>query len=413
MKYKQYPSYKDSGIEWLGKIPDEWTCIRMKFLTSITTGNKDTENKVPNGKYPFFVRSKNIEKINTYGFDGEAILTAGDGDIGKIFHYVNGKFDFHQRVYMFYKFLGIDGAFMYYYLLENLSREVIKLSAKTTVDSLRLPMLQNFVISVPHPNEQYIISHYLDKATDNIDTLVSKQEKLIERLEEKKQSLISIAVTKGLNANVAMKASGIDWLGDIPKHWEINRGKFVFEEQNRPVRDIDEIVTVFRDGQVTLRSKRRTTGFTMAILEHGYQGLRKGDLVLHSMDAFAGAIGVSEDDGRSTPEYVVVKPIDDNQVEEYYANQLRIMANRGFIYILCPSVRERAPRYRFARFAETSLVTPPYEEQQKIVDYIKESTTKIDKLVAKSKKGIELLKEKRSVLISSVVTGKIDVRGLA
>ncbi|MCD8477580.1 MAG: restriction endonuclease subunit S [Sulfurospirillum sp.] len=102
-KYKPYPQYKDSGVEWLGNIPNEWNPVKLKYLVSITTGNKDTENKDTEGKYPFFVRSKTIERINTYSYDGEAILTAGDGDIGKIFHYINGKFDFHQRVYMFYK----------------------------------------------------------------------------------------------------------------------------------------------------------------------------------------------------------------------------------------------------------------------------------------------------------------------
>lgn len=141
-QYKSYPKYKESGVEWLGEIPEHWEEVRFKFLTDITTGDKDTENKVSNGKYPFYVRSKNIERINSYSYDGEAILTAGDGDIGKIFHYVSGKFDFHQRVYMFYNFKKSNTLFLYYYLSENLHKEVIKLSAKTTVDSLRLPMLQ-------------------------------------------------------------------------------------------------------------------------------------------------------------------------------------------------------------------------------------------------------------------------------
>ncbi len=95
MKYKKYPSYKDSGIEWLGEIPENWETKKLKYLCSITTGNKDTENKEPEGKYPFYVRSQTVESINSFSYNGEAILTAGDGvGVGKVFHYVNGKFDF-------------------------------------------------------------------------------------------------------------------------------------------------------------------------------------------------------------------------------------------------------------------------------------------------------------------------------
>ncbi len=108
-KYKKYPKYRDSGVEWLGEIPEHWDISRLKFLCNITTGGKDTENKVDDGKYPFYVRSQTVERINSYSFNGEAILTAGDGvGVGKVFHYVNDKFDFHQRVYMFYSFQTIS-----------------------------------------------------------------------------------------------------------------------------------------------------------------------------------------------------------------------------------------------------------------------------------------------------------------
>ena len=97
------------------------------------------------------------------------------------------------------------------------------------------------------------------------------------------------------------KDSGVEWIGDVPASWSVERGKWLFVKKDRPVRPEEEIVTCFRDGQVTLRNNRRTEGFTNALKEHGYQGLRKGDLVIHAMDAFAGAIGVSDSDGKSTP----------------------------------------------------------------------------------------------------------------
>ena len=102
-------SMKDSGIEWIGEIPFKWDLVKLKYLCNINTGNKDTINREADGKYPFYVRSPHIERINSYSFNGEAILTAGDGvGVGKVFHYVNGKFDYHQRVYNLHNFKNID-----------------------------------------------------------------------------------------------------------------------------------------------------------------------------------------------------------------------------------------------------------------------------------------------------------------
>ncbi|WEI18476.1 restriction endonuclease subunit S [Acinetobacter proteolyticus] len=148
--YKKYDAYKDSGVQWLGNIPNDWGIKRLKFLSSIKTGDKNTEDKNDEGIYPFFVRSQIPEKINTYSFDGEAILTAGDGaGVGKVYHYINGKFDYHQRVYKFSNFKSVIGKFIYYYLLSNFYNVAILGTAKSTVDSLRLPLIQDFNITYP------------------------------------------------------------------------------------------------------------------------------------------------------------------------------------------------------------------------------------------------------------------------
>mgnify|MGYP000626436164 FL=1 len=124
------------------------------------------------------------------------------------------------------------------------------------------------------------------------------QERERELLDGLKQSEIANVVTKGLNPNVRMKDSGIPWIGMIPEHWDIKRAKFMFHKEKRNVRECDEVITCFRDGTVTLRKNRRTAGFTESLTEYGYQGIRKGDLVIHQMDAFAGSIGVSDSDGK-------------------------------------------------------------------------------------------------------------------
>jgi type I restriction enzyme, S subunit len=187
---------KDSGIEWLGEIPEHWELKRMKYLCDVTTGGKDTENREDDGKYPFFVRSQTIERISSYSFDGEAILTAGDGvGVCKVWHYVNEKFDFHQRVYMMSNFQPVLGKYLFYYLKENFGKEVMKLSAKSTVDSLRRPMFQNFMVCFGSLDEQKKIIEEIEFQEARIDTLISKSQQEIELLKEYKTALISEVIT--------------------------------------------------------------------------------------------------------------------------------------------------------------------------------------------------------------------------
>lgn len=177
------------------------------------------------------------------------------------------------------------------------------------------------------------------------------------------------------------KDSGVQWIGEIPEHWEVKRAKFMFNKEKREVRDYDDVVTCFRDGQVTLRKNRRTTGFTESLTEIGYQGVRKGDLVIHQMDAFAGSIGVSDSDGKGTSVYHCCTPKGTYDVH-YYANLIRRMAGSGFIQSLYRGIRERSSDFKFPVFGNQYLVVPSTEEQHAIVDYLKDKTLKIDQYVA-------------------------------
>jgi type I restriction enzyme S subunit len=197
------------------------------------------------------------------------------------------------------------------------------------------------------------------------------------------------------------KDSGVEWLGKIPEHWESEKGKWLFRKMDRPVRQEDGVVTAFRDGQVTLRTNRRTDGFTNAIKEHGYQGIRKGDLVIHAMDAFAGAIGVSESDGKSTPVYAACVPRKENTVSpSFYAYLLRYMAHSGFIVTLAKGIRERSTDFRFNDFGALGLPLPPKPEQDRIVTFLDRKTAEIDALIAKKQRQIELLDEQKAILIN-------------
>lgn len=413
MKYKKYPSYKDSGVEWLEEIPEHFNLIKLKYLVSITTGNKDTENKEPEGKYPFFVRSKNVERIDSYSYNGEAILTAGDGDIGKIFHYINGKFDFHQRVYMFYKFKNILVKFLYFYLQENLHKEVIKLSAKTTVDSLRLPMLQDFIISIPSIQEQQQIATFLDNATTKIDTLIEKQTKLIELLKEKRQAVISNAVTKGINPNVKMKDSSVEWLGEIPENYYTLKLSYC---------------VYIRNGQVDPRLKpyseyiliapnhiEKETGKLLYTETAKEQGADSGKYISKKGEVIYSKI-------RPALAKVCISPCENVicSADMYSLNGSKEVTNEYIYwylltkeftsYAIMQSDRVAMPKLNRDTLGETKIIIPPIKEQQQIANYLDDKTSKIDKLIEKANKSIELLKEKRIALISAAVTGKIDVR---
>ena len=212
-------------------------------------------------------------------------------------------------------------------------------------------------------------------------------------------------MTNKIEKYPAYKPSGVEWLGDVPKHWEVLKGKWLFIKEDRPVRHDDGIVTCFRDGEVTLRTNRKKDGFTIALKEHGYQGIRKGDLVIHNMDAFAGAIGVSDSDGKSTPVYSVCTPRKKNVVlPSYYSYFLRDMANSGFIESLAKGIRERSTDFRFSDFSILLLSVPPLEEQEAIIKFIDHKTSLIDQAISIKQKQIELLKERRQILIHNTVT---------
>lgn len=205
------------------------------------------------------------------------------------------------------------------------------------------------------------------------------------------------------------KPSGIQWVEKIPSHWGTERAKWLFNRMERPVRPEDDVVTAFRDGQVTLRTNRRTEGFTNAIQEHGYQGIRKGDLVIHAMDAFAGAIGVSDSDGKSTPVYAACVPRGEYPVNSYYyAYLLRYMAHSGYIESLSKGIRERSTDFRFAEFRELPLPIPDKDEQDRIVAFLDQKTAEIDAAIEKKERLASLLKEQQFKLINLAVTKGLD-----
>ena len=193
--------YKQTEI---GVIPEDWNCIATKYLMKIETGSRNTEHKTDTGKYPFFVRSKKIERIDTYHYDCEAVLTAGDGvGTGKVFHHYIGKFDAHQRVYVMSNFDGITGRYFYNYFSENFGNEVFKYTAKSSVDSVRRDMIAEMIIPLPPLPEQERIA----EALSDVDNMIISLEKLI----AKKKAIKQGAMQELLTGNKRLHGFSVEW----------------------------------------------------------------------------------------------------------------------------------------------------------------------------------------------------------
>lgn len=201
------------------------------------------------------------------------------------------------------------------------------------------------------------------------------------------------------------KDSGLVWLGYMPSHWVLHKAKYIFIRMQRPVRLEDGVITAFRDGEVTLRTNRRTDGFTQSVKEIGYQGVRVGDLLVHSMDGFAGAIGVSDSDGKCSPVCSVCVPVNPDQIYmPYYGYLVRQLAVTDFISSLAKGIRERSTEFRYSEFSALDLAVPTLEEQTQIANFLDHETAQIDTLIDKQQTLIQLLREKRQAVISHAVT---------
>lgn len=184
----------------------------------------------------------------------------------------------------------------------------------------------------------------------------------------------------------AMRDSGLGWLGEIPAEWSIVKGKHVFALLQRPVRDSDGVITCFRDGEVTLRSNRRTEGFTVALKEIGYQGIEPGDLVVHGMDGFAGSIGISDSRGKASP---VLNVLDSTQNKKFLMYYLRALAYREVYLALADGIRVRSCNLSWKKIGSLPIALPSPGEQLRIVSYLDEKCAQVDRAIEAAEGSIE------------------------
>ena len=405
-------------MQWLKEIPSHWSTPRLKYIMTLINGRAYLQPELQDdGKYRilrvgnFFTNEKwyysDMElEDSKYCYPGD-LLYAWSASFGP-YIWSEEKVIYHYHIWkvVYNKSITRDYAYFLLLTLSDVKRRDVHGSAMV---HLTMKDMNATLILLPPLAEQEKIVSYLECKTSKIDAYVAEKEKEIQLLQELKQKTIADAVTKGLNPDVKMKDSGISWIGIIPEHWEAKRAKFMFKKNKRERRPEDEVITCFRDGQVTLRKNRRLTGFTESEKYDGYQGVRKGDLVIHQMDAFAGSIGVSDSDGMGTSVYHCCTPIGDFNVY-FYAHLIRQMALSGFIQSLYKGIRERSSDFSFSVFGNQYLIIPPRAEQDEIVAYIDEKCRKIDTLVSELQAEIDNMKEYKQRLIADCVTGQVNVQ---
>lgn len=407
---------KDSGVEWIGMIPDEWEQIRLRFLCNITTGNMDTQDNNPEGVYPFYVRSPIIEHSDNYTFDNEAVLMAGDGvGAGKVFHYVNGKYGCHQRVYSLSNFTEIYGKYLFYYLKENFYKKIEESNAKSTVDSVRLTMLKDFPVVFPNKEKQRKIITYLDEKNAKIDFIIAKQEQIVEKLKDYKLSVITEATTKGLNPDVEMKSSGMEWIGEVPKAWKAAKLGTICD---RPITyGIVKMGDYDENGVKALRCSDVQAGYidetnirtvTKELSdEYSRTILRGGEIVINVRGTLGGCAEVPEKmRGYNIAREVAMVAVSGAEPRFVMYNLLSLAFKayqdyclRGVIYV----------GLNINLLNKYVLFLPSIEEQNQIVEYLDRKCSEIDKEINRRRLLIEKLQEYRRNLIYEIVTGKKEV----
>jgi type I restriction enzyme S subunit len=402
---KGFAEMKDSGIDTIGKIPTHWSLCRLRFLCKIMTGNQDTQNAVGDGIYPFYVRSPKIERANSYTFDGESILMAGDGaGAGKVFHHAFGKYAIHQRVYCFYDFNNIVPRYFYYFISNQFSLEIDKGSAKSTVASVRLPMLQNFVLCMPTTKEQTSIATYLDTQCAKIDEIIAQAKNSIEDYRQWKASIIYEAITKGLDQNIELKDSGIEWIGEIPADWAIIRVKNLLTEINdRSGSGLEQPLSMSQSLGVVPSSMIAVANPATSYI--GAKIVQPNDLVFNKLKAHLGVFAVSSFTGLVSPDYAVYRAnerVDPKFLEYLFKTPNCIQEFKKYI----TGVGAGLSRLYTNDLFNIKVALPVVSVQRHIVEYLNGFCSQADALIYEKQSLIDDLEAYKNSLIYEVVTGK-------
>ena len=424
-KFKRYERYKDSGVEWIGEIPEHWGIIKLKFLSTIFKGKnlKELTDEWREEILPYlsmeYLRNSG-DTLTLYAYPEKNLVTVNNGDIlilwdgsnaGEILEGKNGILSSTMA-----KIVPNNIVTRYlYWFLKGIEKFFKGNTVGMGIPHVNGEILKNHLVLLPNLEEQNSIANFLDQKTAEIDSLIADKKKLIELLQEKRQAIITEAVTKGLNPNVKMKDSGIEWIGEIPEHWEIKPLKRIFKIVNGGTPSSSE--ESYWNGDITWITPNDLSNLTEIYIKDSERKITKDGL--HNCSAKIvpkGSIVIST---RAPIGYVAIAGVD-------------LCTNQGCKSLV--AINKVNPKYFYywissisfylnvlgqgTTFMELSnnnlsmveLLIPLLSEQEKIASFLDQKTAEIDDLIFDINTQIQKLKEYRQSLISEAVTGKIDVR---
>ncbi|MCC6611040.1 MAG: restriction endonuclease subunit S [Burkholderiales bacterium] len=419
---KPYPKMKDSGVQWLGEVPEHWEVRKVREVGRVINGFPfDAGRFSQSTGYPL-IRIRDLDKARTVArYDGpfmeSARVNPGDVLIG-----MDGDFNvgtwrgvepalLNQRMCCIRCAEPATERFVAYSLPGPL-KQINDVTWSTTVKHLASGQVERIQLSLPPLPEQSAIVRFLDHADRRIRRYIRARQKLIKLLEEQKQAIIHRAVTRGLDPNVRLKPSGVEWLGDVPAHWEVLRCRYIF-------REVDERSA---DGSEQHLSMSQRLGLVPSdlvenrtLVSESYAGgklCEVGDLVLNRLKAHLGVFALARHAGVISPDYTVLRPVDSTAIE-YFERVLRSPVFRYELRVRAKGIVEGFWRLYTDDFYDIRLPVPPPQERNAIVAHFVAETATAEQAVRKAEREIALLREYRTRLIADVVTGKLDVREAA
>jgi type I restriction enzyme S subunit len=431
MSFPRYPKYKDSGVEWLGQVPEHWEVKKFRHLF------RESPEKIESEVVGTMLSVSGYRGIEVKDYDDENRRRLDDELIGyrivrvgqlvvntMWLNYAGLGVSAHEghvspayRCYWIGK--GLNGRFCHHLLRSGLYVQgYTRLLTGIRPNSLQMSRddLMEFPVLVPSPSDQTNIAEFLDQETAKIDELVAEQHRLMELLKEKRQAVISHAVTKGLNPNAALKPSGIEWLGDVPAHWDVSLLKRAFRSVDYGISDSldsEGAVAILRmgnieNGKVVMDDLKYTGAVDSSLI------LVPGDLLYNRTNSLdlIGKVGMfigSKDATVSFASYLVRLRTVEESIPEYFAYLLNtdgiLGVARANAFVAIGQCNLNPTRY-----GQIGVAIPPKSEQRAIVEHLSTQTAKFNALTAEAQRAIDLLQERRTALISAAVTGRIDVR---
>ncbi len=426
MSFPRYPSYKDSGVEWLPNVPTHWAVAPLKRFLRLQSGESITSEQIEvDGRFPVWGGNGVRGFTSSYTHEGSIVLIGRQGALCGNVNYASGCFWASEHAIVSAPLVPVNVRWLGELLR---AMDLNQYSVSAAQPGLSVDLIGRLLTILPPLEEQQAIGSFLDRETAKIDALVAEQERLIELLKEKRQAVISHAVTKGLNANAPMRASGIAWLGDVPAHWAVTPlARFTTSSCDGPFGSGLKSEHYTDSGVRVVRLQNiRHSGFdgsNTAYVSTDYytRDLRGHDVV--GGDVLIAGLG---DDNNSVGRACVaphgIEPAmvkadcfrfrlaTNMAVPQYVALALSAHAAEDAAVLSSGSTRSRIP---LSVMSSRRVALPPIDEQRTIIEFVTRLSAELDDLSSDARRAIVLLCERRSTLISAAVTGQIDIRGLA